>query len=231
MLPSPREGAGTELRLRVGRALVVVVTVLLMGVAGGCSSDEDAGPAGRGHQDAGTQATHRDVRTHVVVGQVTGLLKRQQREQVAGRVAAVVDRWWEASFVGVDYPHRRFRSSFPGFTPGARDQAFAQRDVMTARRIGSRIDGLHALRRRVAVDVLAVGGRPRSATARVRMDLQTTGGLEQRIRVQGQLFLTLSKGWKVFGFDVTQQPMPRHQSTPEKAHKKAQGNDSRKGRR
>ena len=78
--------------------------------------------------------------------------------------------------------------------------------LATSARLGGRIDDLVPLRRRVAVDVLATRQVPRAATARVRMDYRTTGEVERRIRVQGRLLLTFDRGWRVFGFDVTQGP-------------------------
>ena len=148
------------------------------------------------------------MRTVVVPGQRVGQLPPQRHRQVARRVAAVVDGWWDAAFVRADYPRRRYQGSFPGFTRTAAAQAWRQRDLMTSARLGPRIDALVPLRRRVAVDVLSTRQVPRGATARVRMDFRTTGEVQRRIRVQGRLALTyLRGGWRVFAFDVTQGPL------------------------
>ncbi len=184
-------------------ALVVTVSALV-----GCTSGQGPDERDRADRDGSAQrAGGRDtVRTTVVRGVRVGRVSPQRHRAVARRVAAVVDGWWDAAFVDADYPRRRYQRSFPGFTGPAAAQAWRQRDLMTSARLGRRIDDLVPLRRRVAVDVLGTAGVPRAATARVRMDYRTTGEVEKRIRVEGRLVLTNLRGWKVFGFDVTQGP-------------------------
>ncbi|MEE3127054.1 MAG: hypothetical protein VX494_07555, partial [Actinomycetota bacterium] len=60
-------------------------------------------------------------------------------------------------------------------------------------------------------------------TARTRMDYRTTGEVEKRIRVQGRLLLTFDRGWKVFGFDVTQGPWQTKKKTKQQAKRKRGG--------
>ena len=46
--------------------------------------------------------------------------------------------------------------------------------------------------------------KPRAVTARVLLELRTTGSVEKRVRVQGRLYLThADDGWQVFGYDMT----------------------------
>lgn len=192
--------------LRVGLLALLVCLALVTGCSGGGGSGpEDEGSAGTRADGSGAPA---DVRTVVVPGQRVGQLPPKRHRQVARRVAAVVDGWWDAAFVEADYPRRRYQGSFPGFTRIAASQAWQQRDLMTSARLGRRIDALVPLRRRVAVDVLSTRQVPRGATARVRMDFRTSGELERRVRLQGRLVLTYVRGgWRVFGFDVTQSPL------------------------
>lgn len=206
--PRRRPSRGpTPVRASAGR--VAVPVVLCLALLAGCTGEDGQAPGreGRGPSGAdGARSGEAAVRTVVVPGKRVGLLSPQRHRQVARRVAEVVDGWWDAAFVDADYPRRRYQDSFPGFTRAAAGQAWRQRDLMTSARLGERIDALVPLRRRVAVDVLATRQVPRGATARVRMDYRTTGEVEKRIRVQGRLVLTYSRGWKVFGFDVTQGP-------------------------
>lgn len=196
---------GSWLAGRVGALLALVLLA-------GCTGEDGSGPGGGGAEGrgGGGRATSQDagVRTVVVPGKRVGRLPPQRHRQVAQRVASVVDGWWDAAFVGADYPRRRYQGSFPGFTRTAAAQAWQQRDLMTSARIGDRIEALVPLRRRVAVDVLSTRQVPRGATARVRMDFRTTGEVERRVRLQGRLVLSyLRGGWRVFGFDVTQSPL------------------------
>lgn len=191
----------------VRRSFTAAVTALALTAAAGCSGgDGDGRPDGGDGPGTSGQGSATAVRTVVVPGHRVGLLSPKRHQQVAQRVSSVVDGWWDAAFVDADYPRRRYDGSFPGFTRVAAAQAWRQRDLTTSARLGDRIDDLVPLRRRVAVDVLATRQVPRAATARVRMDYRTTGEVRKRIRVQGRLLLTYDRGWKVFGFDLTQGP-------------------------
>lgn len=187
----------------------VLATLATLAVLSGCSDDPAPGGPDR-EGPAGSAGTGQDgvaaVRTVVVPGKRVGLLSPRRHEEVAERVSEVVDGWWDAAFVDADYPRTRYQGSFPGFTGPAAAQAWRQRDLTTSARLGDRIEDLVPLRRRVAVDVLATRQVPRAATARVRLDYRTTGEVEKRIRVQGRLLLTFDRGWRVFGFDLTQGP-------------------------
>ena len=205
-----------------------VATAMVLASLAACSDDapsgDQEGEGGRGStsgQDAGQL-----VRTVVVPGKRVGQLSPQRHRQAAARVATVVDGWWDAAFVDGDYPRSGYQGSFPGFTRGAAAQAWRQRDLTTSARLGERIDALVPLRRKVAVDVLATRQVPRAATARVRMDYRTTGEVEKRIRVQGRLLLTFDRGWRVFGFDLTQGPW-----TPAPSAGRPAGDEDRKGRK
>jgi len=213
------------------RARLAATALALVVPLGACTATEDGeGSSGPRGQRAGSDGGERtgQVRTTVVRGARVGRLSPKQHRQVATRVAGVVDGWWDAAFVEADYPRRRYQGSFPGFTRAASAQAWRQRDLMTSARLGDRIDDLVPLRRRVAVDVLATGGRARAVTARARMDYRTTGEVEKRIRVEGRLLLTFDRGWKVFGFDVTQGPWQTKGQT--KGQTKQQAKRKRGGR-
>lgn len=201
----------------------LLATAVALAVLTGCSGDDGPGgdPGDGGSGAAGTgQESVETVRTVVVPGKRVGLLSPKRHEQVAERVSAVVDGWWDAAFVDADYPRTRYQGSFPGFTKAAAAQAWRQRDLTTSARLGDRIEDLVPLRRRVAVDVLATRQVPRAATARVRMDYRVAGEVAKRIRVQGRLLLTYDRGWKVFGFDLTQGPWaPPAGKREEKAEK------------
>lgn len=144
------------------------------------------------------------VSTRARLGRVIGRLPRPRRALVRRQVTRVVDRWWQAAYLGGDYPRSGISSSFPGFTDGAEQRARRDRLLMTNADIGDRVDSVTATRRRLVLDLLAVGTRVRSVTARFELRFRTTGERAGRVTVRGRLFLTRRpSGWRVFGYDVT----------------------------
>ena len=123
---------------------------------------------------------------------------------VRKQVAHAVDEWFDAAYVGGDYPRNDFATSWPGFTVGAKADAQGDKALMSNQDIGADIDGVEATDRKVTVDVLAVKGHPAGATARFVLKFHTSGDVQRKIEVRGRLFLTPgTDGWRIFGYDVT----------------------------
>jgi hypothetical protein len=188
----------------VRRTTRAAATLLLLALAAGaCSGDEDPAESGAGPTPASPSAPEA-VRTVVTFGQVTGKLPREARTRLARQVGGVVDGWTDAAYLSGDYPRRDFDDSWPGFTPGAREQAHHDQALMSNKDIGAKVDGAAAKRSRVRLDVLAVKQRPVGVTAHVGFRFKTTGRAEHDVRVEGRLYLTHTKrGWRVFGYDMT----------------------------
>lgn len=186
---------------RAGRATVAALALAL--AAGGCSggSDDDGGTGAPA--SSGGPADHA-VESQVSFGTVTGRLAPEVRQRLAQQVGDVVDGWTEAAYLGGDYPRRDFAEAWPGFTPGAQEEAHGDRALMSNEDIGDRIDGVTPHRSVVRLDVLAVKQHPVGVTAHVFLGFATTGDLEREVRVKGRLFLThTDRGWRVFGYDMT----------------------------
>jgi len=196
--------------LAVARLLALL---LALGALSGCAPGDDAPPppatAPTGSPTPATVALAATeepglpiVRTRTAAGSVTGRITRHKRHKVVKHVAGVVDSWLEAAYVGGDYPRARFKKSYPGFTQGATRTAREDRELMSNADIGDRINGVRVKRRTIVVDLLAVGGTARAATARVRLTFSTSG-VERRIAVTGRVFLLQKHGrWRIFGYDV-----------------------------
>jgi hypothetical protein len=123
---------------------------------------------------------------------------------VRQQVRQAVDAWFDAAYVGGDYPRNDFADSWPGFTVGAAADAKKDKALMSNQDIGTEITGVEATKRKVTVDVLAVKGRPVAATARVVLEFTADGDAPRDVVVRGRLFLTKSPdGWQVFGYDMT----------------------------
>jgi hypothetical protein len=186
----------------------LLALLLSLGVTG-CSDEPTDGqtsgsaptaaPTGAGSE---APAAEPAVATRTRTGSVTGRIGRKQRKLVVKRVAGVVDKWLQAAYVGGDYPRSSFGESFRGFTQGATRLARGDKELMSNADLGDRIDGVTVKRREITVDLLAVGGTARAATARVLLRFNTSG-VERKVRVSGRLYLTKKHGrWRVFGYDV-----------------------------
>ncbi len=144
------------------------------------------------------------LETMATLGKVTGQLPKGKRSKVRQQVARAVDAWFDAAYVGGDYPRNDFAASWPGFTAGAKVDAKADKADMSNQDIGAQIDAVEATTRKVTVDVLAVKGHAAGATARVVLKFRTDGEVTRKVEVRGRLFLTPTPdGWRIFGYDVT----------------------------
>ncbi len=180
-------------------ATILLVTTLLVGACSGTSDEPDAPATTEPSTPAAAPLT-----TTSTVEKVAGRLPKSARRHVRTAVTQVVDGWFDAAYVGGDYPRHDFHDAYPGFMAGARKLAHHDRALMSNQRIGTRVDSVSAVRRRVRLDLLAVHRRAVAATARFSLVFRTTGRLERRTEVRGRLYLTREHGhWRVFGYDVT----------------------------
>ena len=125
-----------------------------------------------------------------------------RRAKVLDGVTAVIDPWFDEAFLG-EFPRSDFSSAFAAFTRDAAADARARPRPPQQPAIADQIDSATATNRRVRLDVFAPDGHPRGVTANFVLDFDTTGDLEEHLRVHGALYLAKDKGeWKVFGYDV-----------------------------
>lgn len=184
-------------RARLGVAALSLGLVL---GATACSGDAETEP---GTTETPSPSAQPPLETTSTLGSVEGTLGASRADAVVTEVVDAVDRWIDAAFVAGDYPREDFSDAFGSFTTGAADAAARDQTLMTNADIGARVDGVTARVRRVVVDVLGVKGRPAAATARVRLVITTSGELQRRVTVTGQLRLVPTPaGWQVFGYDV-----------------------------
>src|SRR5262245_1280226 len=151
-----------------------------------CSGDDSSSPSSQpgdttdtstGATDEPNQSTQRP--TTATLGRVSGKLPKGKRSKVRRQVAHAVDQWFDAAYIGGDYPRNDFEDAWPGFTTGAKADAHADKALMSNEDIGTKIDGVEATARRVTVDVLAVHGHARGATARVVLKFKTEGDVQR----------------------------------------------------
>lgn len=149
------------------------------------------------------------VATQTRIHRVYGRLPKARRKAVRRDVGRVVDRWWEAAYLGGTYPRTNFPDAFPGFTRGAVRLARTNKALLTNRTAGARIESVTPRKRSISIDIMAVDGRPRSVTAHIVLRFATTGDKQGITTVRGRLFLTRRNGpWRVFGYDVAKGSRP-----------------------
>ena len=195
-----------RVRSRLLRPLAVLGAVLVTSVAfvGGCSSDEPSTPAAKEPNEpvGSTPAAERQISTKATVGRVIGKLGETQKARMTADVSAVVDEFFDNAYLG-DFPRSSFGKAYASFTQGARADAERDADLLSNTEIADQIDLATGTKRRVALDVLAVKGKPQGVTARFTLDFETAGELERVERVKGYLLLAdEGQGWKVFGYSV-----------------------------
>jgi hypothetical protein len=186
--------------------LLVLALAVTLAACSGDSSDPSADPGDGdpGASEAADAAEAPPVETEATMGKVTGQLPQERRSKVRQQVAHAVDAWFDAAYVGGDYPRNDFADAWPGFTSGAQADAQGDKALMSNQDIGADIATVEATARKVTVDVLAVKGKPSGATARFVLKFRTDGDVRRKVEVRGRLFLTpQADGWHIFGYDVT----------------------------
>lgn len=179
---------------RVTSVALIAVPALLLSACTSSGDEADPGP------EQPTQGAPELVPSTVRTGRVTGRLPRKVADQATADVAAVVEAWHEAAYLG-DYPRTEF--DWPGFRGDLAEQARRDRALTSNARLGERIEGVTPRVRNITVDLLGDGGRPVGATARFRLIFDTSGRWTGTVRLKGRLSLVPDgKGWQVFEYDV-----------------------------
>lgn len=191
--------------LHPGRRYAAAATTALV-LALGATGCGGGSPSSAPSSSAPPAPAQQAVATQVKYGAVTGRLSKQRRARLAQAVTVVVERWWDAAYLGGAYPRAAssFKDAFPGFTTAAAADAARKPGMMTNADLSAKVDGVEPLRKVIALDPLAVKGRPVGVTARVLLTFRTTGQHAGKEVVLGSLSLTPEKGkWRVFAFDIT----------------------------
>lgn len=201
-MPSPSPGR-TPWARRLAAPLLVLLVLVTMSSACQSTAEPSAAPERLSRGDERVTLASNPVPTRTTIHRVFGRLPDARRKAVRTQVGAVVDRWWEAAYLGGAYPRSSFPSAFPGFTDAAEKRARGDKALLTNQTGGPRIDSVTARKRTVVVDILATRGQARTVTAHVLLTFDTTGSKTGTTTVRGRLFLTRKRGaWRVFGYDI-----------------------------
>ena len=184
-------------------ALAVLPATSVLLAACQLQGDPSASPERISRNDAQATLSSHPVETRTRIHRVFGRLPDARRKAVRVQVGKVVDRWWEASYLGGTYPRASFPGAFPGFTAAAEERARSAKALLTNQTQGQRLDSVSAKHRSIALDVLATDRRARSVTASFVLRFETDGELSGTTTVRGRLFLVSRGGhWRIFGYDV-----------------------------
>ena len=210
-----------------GRATRLAAPLLALALAvAGCSGDDSSG-SGDGSGGGTPSGGGSSVQTTAKVRNVTGgRLSKHRRHAVLTQVTSVVDGWWDAAYLSSGGDDQ----DFPGFTTGAAKLAEGDRQIMTAAALPDGATDPVAVRRSVALDILAVHGRAAGVIATVALGVHTSGDTDRILAVRGLLQLSHDSGaWRVFGYDVTATPRVVGAS-PQSARPQKKDSDKKKGR-
>ncbi len=200
-MPSPVPGRTTWARRCAGLALALVLPVSVSACMSG--SQPSAAPERLSRNDAQASVAAHPVETATRIHRVYGRLPDARRKAVRRQVGQVVDRWWDAAYLGGTFPRSSFPAAFPGFTDGAEKRARADKALLTNQTKGPGVDSVTAKHREVSLDILATDRRARSVTAHFVLRFATTGEKAGTTVVRGRLFLIHKRGaWRIFGYDV-----------------------------
>jgi hypothetical protein len=200
-MPSPVPGRTTWSRRCAGIALALVLPVSVTACRSG--SDPSAAPERLSRNDAQVTLASHPVETTTRIHRVYGRLPDARRKAVRRQVGEVVDRWWDAAYLGGTFPRSSFPAAFPGFTDGAEERARSDKALLTNQTRGPHVESVTAKHREVSLDILATDRRARSVTAHFVLRFETTGEKAGKTGVRGRLFLTYKRGaWRIFGYDV-----------------------------
>lgn len=200
-MPSHPSGAASWARRCA--ALVLVLLVPLSATACTSASDPSASPERLSRNDAQASLASHPLPITTKIHRVYGRLPDKRRKVVRVQVGKVVDRWWDAAYLGGGYPRSSFPSAFPGFTDGAERRARGDKALLTNQTRGPHVDSVAATHKSVSLDILATGKQARTVTAHVVLRFESAGDKAGTTTIRGRLFLTHERGaWRVFGYDV-----------------------------
>ena len=202
----PRPSPGRLSWARRCAAVVLVVSLPLSAGLSACRStaEPSAAPERLSRADDQVRLASNPVETTTKIHRVFGRLPETRRKAVRRQVGDVVDRWWEAAYLGGTYPRSSFPSAFPGFTDAAERRARADKALLTNQTEGpARRRGRRRGAARCPSTSSRATGRARAVTAHVVLRFDSTGARAGTTVVRGRLFLTHKRGaWRIFGYDV-----------------------------
>ena len=194
----------------VRRVAATVLGGLIVLGATACTGDDtpDAEPSTRPTPTSQSTSTieARPAPLKVRVTRVAGRMRPKDQEVLARKVGSVVSAYFDAAFLGGDYPRSSFGNAFRAFSKEAARQAGRDRDLLTNRKLGPTTESVVARTQTAYLSVLAPHKVAAGVTAKVELTYVAQRGAQpdQEVTVRGRLLLTRQADgdWTIFGYDL-----------------------------
>lgn len=210
----------TQHRSRLRQAAAAGVSATLLAVSAACTSDpepprEEAAPSSLPSRtvESGPTLEPRPVPMQVTVGKVLGdKMRKGQRRRLEKEVARILSRYFDAAYLGGEYPRSDFSDALAAFSPGAVERAAADRSLLSNAGVGATTVAVVPRIQQAHLDVFKPKTVVAGLTARVRLVFveEREDGADQRTTVQGRLLMSRKETgpWQIFGYDVTRSSVP-----------------------
>jgi hypothetical protein len=146
------------------------------------------------------------VHLRIRVTRVAGKLKQSDRTALEHNVGKVVSGYFNAAYLGGDYPRSDFGKAFRAFSKGAAQRARHDKDLLSNAALGSTTQSVTAKKATAYLSVLAPNKVAAGVDARITLVYVADRGDKpaQQVQVTGRLMLTRKKsgGWQIFGYHV-----------------------------
>ena len=193
----------------------VACAALLTGMVG-CTSDTNSTPEPSPLPGATTGAAPtlvaKPVPMMVRVARVSGRLRKSSQASLERNIARTISGYWDAAYLGGEYPRSDFDESFRAFSGGVEGVRHDDRSFLTNSNLGQSTQSVAAEEKKAWLAVLAPNKVAAGVTARIRLVYVADRGEApaQRVTISGRLLLTRKKsgGWEIFGYDVTRSAGP-----------------------
>jgi hypothetical protein len=203
---------------RAALAAGLLATTLLVSAA--CTSDsersrEDVAPSALPDRSTASTPTieARPVPMTVrVTRTVGGELPKRSRRRLEHQVSRVLSGYFDAAYLGGEYPRSDFAGALAAFSRGARERAASDRGLLTNAGVGARTRSVLPRTKQARLDVLVPRRLAVGLTARVRLVFlqEQVHGPTRRVTVKGRLLLNRKRSgpWQIFGYDVSRSSVP-----------------------
>jgi hypothetical protein len=179
-------------------SLVLAFALTLSACSGDAKDSADpAAPSGSASGEAGAP----EIVTQTQLGAIAGRVPKAQRQTLLDDVTAIAEDYTDWAYLGGDYPRTDWEFPVPNFSERASRRLQRDLTLATNAEIGSSIESVTPVSRKVRVDVLSPKGEPAAATARFAVVFTTSGDAgEQEVTAKGRLLLVPDgSGWQVVG--------------------------------